>query len=210
MGRGAEATSPAIVFVDSALHPMGKACGHHGACASIRFEVEDWPRTLTPWEAPGLRHEDPPFAGEGAHTLDVLTDKLLPDFLAGCGLSPSSFGICGYSLAGRFALFVTTRTDLFLSAASCSGSMWYDGWLDYLEATPSRARSCFFSVGTKEKRAQNPRLKTVERCHEECVRILYDQGIACTLEKVPGGHLDKVDARIARGGDVLADLLMLP
>ena len=208
--RGADATAPAIILVDSEEHPTSLPAEPTGPCALLCLRVGDWARTLTPWEAPGLRHEDPPFAGQAASTLEALTERLLPALLAEHDLRPRSLGILGYSLAGLFALYATTATDLFRAVSSCSGSLWYEGWLDYLCETPPRVAFYHLSLGTKEKRAQNARLKRVERCHDECARILADHGVPCALEKVPGGHLDHVAERIAHGADVLSDVLMLP
>jgi predicted alpha/beta superfamily hydrolase len=40
--------------------------------------------------------------------------------------------IGGYSLAGLFALWASTRTDLFFGVAAASPSVWFPGFIDYM------------------------------------------------------------------------------
>ena len=44
--------------------------------------------------------------------------------------------IGGYSLGGLFSMYAAVNTDLFGTVLSCSSSLWYPGFLDYLKEHP--------------------------------------------------------------------------
>lgn len=91
----------------------------------LAFQVEDWNRDLSPWPAPPV-FRDQAFAGEADKTLKWLKDNM--------DLSVDRRCIGGYSLAGLFSLWAFYETGLFQGAASCSGSLWFPGWIDYAQA----------------------------------------------------------------------------
>ena len=94
----------------------------------------DGGRDFTPWPAPGIR-EGEAFTGEAGDYLGFLTERALPllerDFRAAA--QPQRRGILGYSLGGLFALWAQRQGEVFRLAGSLSGSLWYPGWLGYME-----------------------------------------------------------------------------
>ena len=80
------------------------------------FEAADWNRDFSPWPAPAA-FGAADFAGAGGETLDWLLRVCVPYVEADCaGERPRFLG--GYSLAGLFALWASTQTDLFYGVAA--------------------------------------------------------------------------------------------
>ena len=102
----------------------------------------DWNRELSPWPAPKA------FRGS---TGPVVENRL--DF------TPSSRAIAGYSLAGLFALWAVFEADTFDRAASVSGSLWYDGFLEHMNTSILRdgVERVYLSLGDGEKNTRHPR-----------------------------------------------------
>ena len=100
----------------------------------------DWNRELSPWPAPGVFRGGEDFGGEGPAFLDMLTRQIVPSVESQLGFAPVSRAIAGYSLAGLFALWSVFQTDVFDRAASVSGSLWFDGFMDYLESSTAAMR----------------------------------------------------------------------
>lgn len=109
--------------------------------------------------------------------------------------------LAGYSLAGLCSLYAFYRTDWFDGAACVSGSLWYDGFADYMAARrpikiPDRV---YFSLGLREPKARAARLAAVGHCTEQAARLLAGLGCETVLEWNPGGHFDDPEGRLARG-----------
>lgn len=158
----------------------------------------DWNRDLSPWQASRAFRSGPDFSGGGAAFLDLLTQTLLPLTEARLPDPPAFRGIAGYSLAGLFALWAVSRSPHFNRAASVSGSLWYDGFLDYLGGRTIQADFVYLSLGDREKAARNPRLSAVEDCTLQAVDLLRAQGVPVQFELNPGGHFQDVSVRLAR------------
>ena len=60
--------------------------------------------------------------------------------------------IGGYSLGGLFSLYAAVNTNLFGTALSCSSSLWFPDFLDYLKEHPFKAAhpKLYMSVGDQE------------------------------------------------------------
>ena len=165
--------------------------------ALAAFAVKDWNRELSPWEAPPV-FGNQPFGGGAAETLAFVTGRLLPEVCSRLSLGEEA-AVCigGYSLAGLFALWAATETDLFAGAAAASPSVWFPGWLEYEQDHPIRAKNVYLSLGDREERTRNPVMATVGRC----IRTLYERLQAdhsVTLEWNEGNHFRDSDKRTAR------------
>lgn len=161
----------------------------------------NWNRDLSPWPAPNVFPQEQAFSGGSRAFLSVLSERLLPEAERRLPMSPVWRGIAGYSLAGLFALWCLWETDRFDRAASLSGSLWYDGFLPYLQEhrPPCRPERIYLSLGSREKHSKNPRLASVENCTRSATALFQALGIPTLLEMNPGGHFRDVAARIARG-----------
>ncbi len=167
---------------------------------AIYYHVEaEWERDFTPWPTPGLPGRDI-FSGGAPEYLQFLRETVYPVL---CSEFPiwdkqTHHAIAGYSLGGLFALWALFEADIFGAAASLSGSLWYDGWLDYLKTRlPSRGSRVYLSLGRSEERAGNPRMMAVgentRRTFAYLVETLGDDNV--TLEWNRGGHFTGVSNR---------------
>ncbi len=165
--------------------------------ALAAFEIADWNRELSPWEAPPVFGRAA-FGGCAAETMGFLTDRLLPDLYARLSLQ-GDIPLClgGYSLAGLFALWAATQTDRFCGIAAASPSVWFPGWIDYGKAHPLRASSVYLSLGDREERTRNPVMATVGACIRAQYELLRPDHIV-TLEWNPGNHFQDSEKRCAR------------
>lgn len=203
-------SAPVMVLIDSNEHPFNAsslACAHDLALVDVA--IDDWNNALTPWQAPGLRREDPPFGGGATQSLEALM-RALTVFERQHGLAPMSHAIVGYSLGGLFALYALLNECSFVAAASVSGSLWFDDWTSYLEQLSTNVgcgRFAFLSVGTKEKRAAQPRIKLVEQRTKQTQALLRQKGFATELVVGPGSHFQFVHERLEHGITSLAEVL---
>ena len=161
----------------------------------------DWNRDLSPWPAPKVFRGGEDFGGEGPAFLDMMTEQIVPLVEAQLGFAPVYRTIAGYSLAGLFALWSVFQTDVFDGAASVSGSLWFDGFINYMNSSvpPNGLRQIYLSLGDKEKNARNQRMAAVEDYTHQAAELLREWNIPIMLEMNPGGHFQDIPGRIARG-----------
>lgn len=154
-------------------------------------EVPDWNRDLSPWEWKNPPRKMGTFPG-GAN-----------EFLNKCAFEEGA--IIGYSLAGLFSLYAALETGKFECAACLSGSLWYPGFLEYLQKkeAPQSLRAVYLSLGSGESRTSNAIFSKNEEYARETQRILIGKGVDCRLEILEGGHSVGADARICRGFEQL-------
>ncbi len=154
----------------------------------------DWDRDYSPWEA--VCNGGRKFSG-GADRLVAF----LPEFTAELTRRYGEFSgvrLCGYSLGGLFAMYAATVWDepKLCGAASCSGSMWFPGWVEYLREHPL---SCdvYLSLGGREKNSPDPLMSTVEARTLE-VKKLLERTAHVIYRSEPGGHFSHIPERLAR------------
>lgn len=159
----------------------------------------DWNRELSPWCAPRVFRGGEGFAGGGSAFLSVLTGQILPLVEAQLDIVPASRAIAGYSLAGLFSLWAAFQTDAFDRIASISGSLWFDGFLNYIKsaAPPKALRQAYLSLGSREKGARNQRMAAVEDCTRQAVALLRGWNVPVDFEMNEGGHFQDEPGRIA-------------
>lgn len=166
----------------------------------------DWNRDFSPWPAPPLRADGIPFAGQAQSRLSLLADTVLPLVRTSFPTLPGRehTGVFGYSLGGLAAIWMLyRRPDLFGMAGCLSGSLWYEGFMDWqreqiAQLAPSQV---YLSLGRKEERTRHPLMCAIGACYEETHRLLCAQlgaqNVAFTLHN--GGHGTEVDQRMLMG-----------
>ena len=104
----------------------------------------------------------------------------------------------GYSLAGLFALWAMYQTDIFAGCATCSGSMWYPGFVEYVNSQPTLAnKHIYFSLGGKESRTSDRLMATVADRTKEIYDLLKkDNDVIYEIN--PGGHFADSGKRLAK------------
>ena len=172
-----------------------------GPCVLAVHCVDDWDAELSPWEAVVDGRE---FAGEGPELLVKVCD-------AASELRAMYPGrpvyIAGYSLAGLFALWALyedSASDIkhFDGAVSCSGSLWFPGWEEYVKkAAAPDGSAVYLSLGGKEANSKSTVMATVldmYRLTDRCLKA--DSGVTRrTFEMNPGGHFADPEGRVIKG-----------
>ncbi|MBQ8200780.1 MAG: hypothetical protein IJZ74_03310 [Clostridia bacterium] len=161
----------------------------------------DWNCDLSPWSAPAVFRAGEDFSGGAAAYLERLLAEVIPEAEAAVPFPLRRRYIAGYSLAGLFAMWAAMQTDCFCGAASMSGSLWYDGFLEWTQGKKMHANHVYLSVGDREARTRNARMASVEECTRAMAAQLEMSGIRTHFALEAGGHFDGVSARIARGID---------
>ena len=139
------------------------------------------------------------FGGNAADTLHFLTEQVIPALKQQLNL-PQNIKIIlgGYSLAGLFALWASTQTNLFYGIAAASPSVWFPGWMEFEQLHLIQAQRVYLSLGDREERTKNPVMAAVG----DNIRALHSQltgrGADCTLEWNSGGHFKDSDLRTAK------------
>jgi len=161
------------------------------------FDAGEWNDALSPWPAPAVfRGRD--FGGGAAQTLEHLLGAVMPAVAERCSSPGRRWLLGGYSLAGLFALWATTRTDAFAGAAAVSPSVWFPGWLDYAREHPPRSPRVYLSLGDREERTRNPVMARVGDAIRAQHALLCG-GTESVLEWNPGSHFVEPQARTAKG-----------
>lgn len=199
-----------LEVMESEAARLTELAGHTDWCIAA-VKVSNWNQDLTPWPS------DPVFGkvgfGDGAQkTLDMLLGEVLPQLaeeLPNVGEKLTNTGkelpnawkpyICGYSLAGLFALWAVYKTDAFAGAAAVSPSVWYPGWLDFAGRNKIKVPEVYLSLGMKEEKTRNRVMSTVGNAIREQYELLQSAGIHCQLDWNPGNHFVDSDVRVAKG-----------
>ena len=163
------------------------------------FEITDWNKELSPWNAPPVFGKESFGCGAG-ETLAYLEDTLIPELVKQYSLNediPIILG--GYSLAGLFALWSAYTSDRFAAVAGVSPSVWFPGWLDFITKHSPSAKSIYLSLGKKEEKTRNQTMAAVGdniRRHYEMLRAM---NFNVTLEWNEGNHFTEPEMRTAKG-----------
>ena len=175
------------------------------APAVVSVETDDWNGDFSPRRAEKVFRRGEDFSGGADAFLAVLSGEIVPRAEAALGFTPSVRAIAGYSLAGLCALYAVYRTDLFARAASVSGSLWFDGFTDFVRSQPPpHAEKVVLTLGDREHKSGNPRMARVQSATEEIAALLRERGIETTFTLNPGGHFDHPETRLA---DAIRSLL---
>lgn len=158
----------------------------------------DWENDLTPWKAEGIRKGEV-FGGKAENLLAILQSDFFVNIEMSLRINKPQRYICGVSLSGLFALWASMKKELFIGIASVSGSLWYDGFVDWMKGISSIHPSRFyFSLGEKEKSGKNARMATVETATLEVVEILKATGKDVIFEMTEGGHFSAIAPRLEK------------
>ncbi len=166
----------------------------------------DWNRELSPWKAKAVfGNED--FSGEADGFIEKLVGNIIPNVENNLNITNCKRIVAGYSLAGLFSAYVFYKTDIFDMGASISGSLWFDGFTEFIGGTEMKKlpEKMYFSVGSREKKTKNVRMARVEDRTREAEKIFRSRGAKTVFELNEGGHFDNVAERIASGINFLLE-----
>ncbi len=172
----------------------------------VVIEDVNWNDDLTPWPAEGVFKKAKPFGGKAATFLDKLTHEAIPHTEKDLGIEDAERTLLGVSLSGLFAVWSAFNTDAFTNIISISGSLWYDGLVEWMqEQTPSpQLEKVCMLLGEKEKNAKEKRMSTVEERTFAAADILKakSQASVC-FELVEGTHFSPIMPRLERAFEVV-------
>jgi predicted alpha/beta superfamily hydrolase len=161
----------------------------------------NWNDDLTPWPVEGVFKKAKPFGGQAASFLDKLTDEIIPEAEKSLGIEDAERTIMGVSLSGLFAVWACFDTNAFTNIISISGSLWYDGFVEWMKKkmpSPQLKKVCML-LGEKEKNAKEKRMATVEERTHTAAEILKANSQASVLfELVDGTHFSPILPRLER------------
>ncbi|MCR5626317.1 MAG: alpha/beta hydrolase [Lachnospiraceae bacterium] len=169
-------------------------------CLAVVSDI-DWNDEMAPWECPPLYKDDVPCTGGADKYLDKLIKDIVPSVKGELVNAPEKIIIAGYSLAGLFAVYSLYKTDLFCSAVSASGSLWFPDFMEYTDNNSfiKRPEKVYFSLGDKEAKTKNQLLSTVENRTTEIYEKYRNMGIDTVFEMNPGNHFKDASFRLAKG-----------
>ncbi len=169
--------------------------------AFVMLGAEDWNRDLSPWPAGKIFREDEDFPGGGKEYLEDLCNQVIPQ-IEGRYPAMSSMGrriIGGYSMGGLFALYAMLESPLFTDMISVSGSLWYEGMVEYVsEKAFARRGSAFFSLGQREPKTRNPVMARVGEQTADIVELMERRGFSVHFQWNPGNHFQDELGRMER------------
>ena len=107
--------------MDNEVAAIAQGAAHPFLFATV--PVKNWNDELSPWEAPAVWGKES-FGCNATDTLRFLMEQVIPTLKQRFAL-PENVKIIlgGYSLAGLFALWTSTQTDLFYGVAAASPSV---------------------------------------------------------------------------------------
>lgn len=184
---------------ESLLITLSRLCGQKNFTL-IAYFVNNWNAEFSPWKAQDSKGNEV-FTGKGKETLAWIQDYALRYINHNFEEDIPVF-LTGYSLAGLFSLWAFYESNNFTGVACCSGSLWMDGWKDYIidKSVPSDSL-VYLSLGGKEEKTNDPKMATVgDRTREQEQKMKRDSNVKeCILEWNKGGHFADSGKRVAKG-----------
>lgn len=145
----------------------------------LSIKPESWNDDFTPWTVPAFRAGENAPQGRADTYFACLTEEIKPylDTHYRTKPEPEHTALFGYSLGGLTAVYAIYRTNVFGAVASLSGSLWFDGFCEFMEQEKPRRTDLrvYLSLGKKESRSKNPRMGKVAACTERAREILAKQ-----------------------------------
>ena len=184
---------------------LEELAGKYGVSIVVIEDV-NWNDDMTPWAAEGVFKKAKPFGGRGTSFLDKLTNEIIPKTEKNLGVEDAERTIMGVSLSGLFALWTCFNTNSFTNIISISGSLWYDGFVEWMNEqmpSPQLKKVCML-LGEKEKNAKDKRMATVEERTLAAARILKTNSQAAVIfELVDGTHFSPILPRLERAFEMV-------
>ena len=167
----------------------------------VAFKIEAWNSELTPWEMPLLRGKGN-FGDGAAGTLEFIKNDLIPSLSEYINTENKEikYILGGYSLAGLFSLWSGYQTDIFEGIAAVSPSVWYKGWIEYVEAGKPLSEKIYLSLGDTEEKTKHQILSKIgDNIRKQHEILEKSENVKTVLEWNEGNHFQNPDIRTAKG-----------
>ena len=158
----------------------------------------------TPWPLQAAETMPMDFGGKAEEHLSFITTHVIPFCESEYGFASIAEKrvIGGYSLGGLFSLYAAVNTDLFGTVLSCSSSLWYPDFLDYLKEHLFKAAhsKLYMSVGDQEGTTAT-NLTAAQTSNTIALKDFYEPKFQAgdfkfTLEE--GNHGNDIPGRVER------------
>ena len=172
----------------------------------VQVNGVDWNDDLTPWPAPGVFKKAKPFGGCAAAFLDKFVGEVIPETEKTLGVENAERTVLGVSLSGLFALWAGFNTDAFANIVSISGSLWYDGFVEWTKehSLSSNINKVCLLLGEKEKNSKEKRMAGVEDDTKAVAEALSKNGgVKTFFEMVEGTHFSPTKPRLQRSFELV-------
>lgn len=197
-----------VIYINGAapLEGIVEELTKEGICLEfflVSVESKSWKDDFTPWETEEIREGEGKPGGFAAQYLNLLAEEIKPgiDALFPTKKDREHTSILGYSLGGLAAVYSLFQNRCFGNAASISGSLWYEGFLQYIQHTPLCQGSArvYLSLGKKEPKSRNRKMAQVGNVTEAAAKVFmtaYGRDNIC-LQWNNGGHFYETERRYA-------------
>lgn len=178
-----------------------KAFADRYGISFILIKDVDWNDDLTPWPATGVFKKAKPFGGKAPGFLKKLTTEIIPETEKKLSIGNAERTLLGVSLSGMFAIWAGYHTDVFAHLISISGSLWYDGFTDWMPSQKfsESIESVCLLLGDREKNSKEKRMATVEEKTRAAADTLKSQCKGkVAFELVEGTHFSPILPRLER------------
>lgn len=164
------------------------------------YLVNSWDDDLTPWPCSDVL-KGREFKGNADSTLRELS-AFVNGELKSSYPDHGKVYVVGYSLAGLFSLYAIYEDSIYAGAVSCSGSLWYPGWDEFISGKePKSEVNVYLSLGDKEPLIKNPVMSRVGDVTLKQYELLKASPMVnrITFEWNEGGHFAGASDRVAKG-----------
>ena len=177
---------------------------HHPPLNFVLLNANNRTDDYTPWPLQASETMPMDFEGKAEEHLSFISTHVIPFCESEYGLASSAEKrvIGGYSLGGLFSLYAAVNTDLFGTVLSCSSSLWYPDFLDYLKEHPFKAAhsKLYMSVGDQEGTTAT-NLTAAQTSNTIALKDFYEPKFQAgdfkfTLEE--GNHGNDIPGRVER------------
>lgn len=118
-------------------------------------------------------------------------------------LSNTKFYLLGYSLGGLFVTYASFKMEVY-GIISCSGSLWYPDFWDYVKNNKPLCKKAYFSIGDKEIKGRNGLFKNNIKLTED-VSNYFAKFTKSYFVLNEGNHFTNVESRMEEGISVILD-----
>lgn len=197
-----------IVYIILPVEPSLSLCrvlanraNKHHRYAFCLVWGSDWTRFMNPWPAKRVFSNTGDFTGEGEKLLDALSQRLCPEVER--GLDPQiqfRRHLCGISLSGLMALWISLKSGMFESALCISASLWYDGLEEWLheQQIPCGLKNLYLQIGNLESDSRSERICHVYEATERIWKWAQERGLRTKFHVIEGNHFSPVIPRIEK------------
>jgi len=164
----------------------------------------NWNRDMSPWYMDKLYKNESNYDGLADNYLDLLINKIIPNiesFINNLGYKIQEYILGGYSLAGLFSIYSLYKTNKFNKIISCSGSLWYPNFIDFINNNKLliKPSKIYLSLGNRENNSKNKLIKEVYNNTLYVEKFFKDLNINILFEENIGNHFQDISLRIAKG-----------